>query len=162
MTIARTCSAEARRLGWYPAALLISVSLAACEPPEGFGVTRCSTRPSSLFHQRTSCTFTISPLDSNGYTVAYESADFGSRSVYTAAVDIEGSLRVKRGSVALELVDDRGTMQRFRATADSPATFKAKVATTMRSSARGVRLTLTPDGVSRSADSVALTFVYDK
>jgi len=162
MTTLRDSAVHGRRHKWQPAAVLVCAALAACEPPPGAGVESCSKRPGSLFNQRTSCTFTISPLDSNGYTVVHENADFGSRSAYTAAIEVEGSLRVKRGSVSMELVDDRGTTQHFRATTDSPVTFTARVATTMRGSVRGIRFALTPEGVPRSADSVALAFVYVK
>ena len=92
----------------------------------------------------------------------HDDRDFGSRNAYTAAIGIEGSIRVMRGAVRMELVDDRGATQRYRATADSPATFKVKVATTMRGDLRGLRFVLQPDGVPRSADSIALVFAYVK
>jgi len=160
MTRFRDCAAPGWRLRWQPAAGLIGAALTACDPPPGAASESCSRRPSSLFTQRTSCTFTISPLDSNGHTVVHDNRDFGSRSAYTAAIEIDGSLRVTRGVVSLELADERGAMQHFRATADSPATFKVRVATTMRSDVRGVRFTLTPERAPWFADSVALTYAY--
>ena len=142
-------------------ALIAGVMLVtACDAPPGAAMYRCKVRMVGLLRSSHTCVFTLSPLDSAGYTHLHEDKGFGSSTAYTDAIAVKGTLSVARGEVRLDLVDERGTTRTVTATPGAPAPFALRLKTKWRSSIRGLPFSLTPIGATHSADSLRLEYEF--
>ncbi len=121
---------------------------------------RCNERMAGLLSSTHSCVFTISPLDSAGHTHLHEDKDFGSRTAYTDAIAVTGTLRVARGEVRLDMVDEGGTTRTVTAAPGSPAPFAVRLKTKWLYSTRALPFSLTPTGATHSADSLRLDYEF--
>lgn len=142
------------------AILAVSAIVSACEPPDGAAISRCGSEFTGVLSRRTTCVFTISPLDSAGYAHYHEDRDFGSATAGKGAVAVNGRLSVLRGEARLEIVDDAGKTHTVTALAGSPAAFNLRIRTAVLSRFRGMKFDLRPAGATRSADSLRLEYEF--
>jgi hypothetical protein len=141
-------------------ALVALATASACDAPPGSAIYGCTTSVAGVLQTKYACRLSMAPLPAAGYVFFHDNTALGSRSAYTAAVEIRGSLTVARGAAALRMLAEDGAVQTYHASAGQPSEFHLTARTTMRTDTRGLEFRLTPEGTPPMADSVRMEFTY--